>query len=267
MSRRRLWHVVAFIVLLAGPAQAGPEAADRVRALFEQAFNAADWSRLVTLFTPNAHLFDSGQDELIVGTHALRAYFSRLPRGLKIKMSEHAATQLEPTVLLSSGYIVATRTNGTENFFKVTMVLHNVDGYWLVAQYHASPSAGQNGAQYARAAPLSYAQAALASPTVRRIARTVDSGAESVIARTTFWNNECNARPVTVTIKQPPANGTASIKEGLNPVVENPRFVTGGACVARQIMGKQIIYRSNPGFHGGDVVVYEVVSDKESEAR
>src|SRR5204863_77643 len=111
-----------------------------------------------------------------------------------------------------------------------------------------------------------YAQAASAAPTLRRIARTVDSGSESVIARSTFWNSECNARPATVRIVQPPANGTVSVREGLNPVVENPQFGTAGRCVGKQVMGKQIMYRSKPGFRGSDVVVYEVRSDKGQKA-
>lgn len=107
-----------------------------------------------------------------------------------------------------------------------------------------------------------YAQAAPASPIERKVTRTVDSGSESAIARSTFWNSECNARAVTVTIKQPPANGKVSVREGLNPVVENPQFGTAGRCAGKQVMGKQIVYQSKPGFHGSDVVVYESFSDR-----
>jgi hypothetical protein len=69
-----------------------------------------------------------------------------------------------------------------------------------------------------------------------------------------------------VTIKQPPAHGTASVKEGLNTVRENPRFGTAGKCVGKQVMGKQIVYRSKPSFHGDDAVTYEVRSDKGEQA-
>ena len=58
-------------------------------------------------------------------------------------MSDHAVVQIEPTVLLSSGYMVFTRPNGTEALFKVTMVLHNVNSYWLVAGYQAAPAAAR----------------------------------------------------------------------------------------------------------------------------
>ena len=97
---------------------------------------------------------------------------------------------------------------------------------------------------------------------MRTLARTVDSGSESVISRSSFWSAQCNARPFTLTIKQQPAHGTISIREGLNPVAENPRFGTAGSCAGKQVMGKQILYRSTPGFQGQDAIVYEIVSDK-----
>jgi hypothetical protein len=92
-------------------------------------------------------------------------------------------------------------------------------------------------------------------------ARTVDSGADLVLSRPTFWNSACNARGVTVTVTQPPANGTVSVTEGLNTANANPKFGTPGRCGGMQIMGKQVVYRSRPGFHGTDVVVYEYISD------
>jgi|HubBroStandDraft_4_1064222.scaffolds.fasta_scaffold970105_1 hypothetical protein len=95
----------------------------------------------------------------------------------------------------------------------------------------------------------------------RKVARTVDSGADLVLSRPTFWNSACNARGVTVTVTQPPANGTVSVTEGLNTANVNPKFGTAGRCGGMQIMGKQVVYRSRPGFRGTDVVVYEYVSD------
>jgi hypothetical protein len=100
----------------------------------------------------------------------------------------------------------------------------------------------------------------------RMMTSSVDSDAESVIARSTFWTGECTARHGTVTIKQSPAHGTVSVNEGLNTVRENPRFGAAGKCVGKQIMGKQIVYRSKPGFHGDDTVTYEILSDKGERA-
>jgi hypothetical protein len=95
----------------------------------------------------------------------------------------------------------------------------------------------------------------------RKVARAVDSGADLVLSRPTFWDSACNARGVTVTVTQPPANGTVSVTEGLNTANANPKFGTPGRCGGMQIMGKQVVYRSRLGFHGTDVVVYEYISD------
>jgi hypothetical protein len=93
------------------------------------------------------------------------------------------------------------------------------------------------------------------------VRRTVDSGLELVLSRPTFWNSACNARGVTVTVTEPPANGTVSVTEGLNTAPGNPKFGTAGRCGGMQIVGKQVVYRSRLGFHGSDVVVYEYISD------
>jgi hypothetical protein len=90
---------------------------------------------------------------------------------------------------------------------------------------------------------------------------TVDSGADLVLSRPTFWNSACQARGVTVTVTQPPANGTVTVMDGLNTANPHPRFGTPGRCGGTQIMGKRVIYRSTPGFHGSDYVVYHYVSD------
>lgn len=108
-------------------------------------------------------------------------------------------------------------------------------------------------------AALSAVQAEM-SGAPREVSRTVSSGVESQIASATFWTSDCASRSVTVTIKKGPSNGTVSVRDGLNRVTENPRFGTAGRCVGQQIMGKQIVYRSKPGFRGADVIVYETVS-------
>ncbi len=106
----------------------------------------------------------------------------------------------------------------------------------------------------------------LAPTSLGTVRRTVDSGLELVLSRPTFWNSACNARGVTVTVTQPPANGTVSVTEGLNTAPGNPKFGTAGRCGGMQIMGKQVVYRSRPGFHGTDVVVYEYISDRGERA-
>jgi hypothetical protein len=104
-------------------------------------------------------------------------------------------------------------------------------------------------------------------PSFRTVLRTVDSGVDVVLSRLTFWNNACKARDVTVTVTRPPANGTISITEGLNTANVNPKFGTAGHCGGIQIMGKQIAYRSRPGFRGNDALVYEFISDRGERSR
>ncbi len=105
-------------------------------------------------------------------------------------------------------------------------------------------------------------------PTSRgTVRRTVDSGLEVVLSRPTFWNSACNARGVTVTVTQPPANGTVLVTQRLNTANPHPKFSTPGRCGGTQIMGKQVAYRSTPGFHGSDVVVYEYISDRGERAK
>ena len=84
----------------------------------------------------------------------------------------------------------------------------------------------------------------LAPTSPGTVRRTVDSGAELVLSRPTFWNGACAARGVKVTVTQPPAHGTVSVTEGLNTANRNPKFGTAGRCGGMQIMGKQIVYRS-----------------------
>jgi len=102
--------------------------------------------------------------------------------------------------------------------------------------------------------------ATAAEPVV--LTRSVESGAETVVARSTFWNSDCSPVSVKVTITKPPSRGTATVREGANPVSANPRFGTSGQCVGKEVMGKQVVYRSPVGYKGEDVINYESVSAK-----
>jgi hypothetical protein len=97
-------------------------------------------------------------------------------------------------------------------------------------------------------------------PVPDPIWRTVDSGADLVLSRPTFWNSACHPLGVTVTVTEPPANGTVTVTEGPNIANPHPRFGTAGRCGGTLIMGKQVIYRSKPGFHGTDYLVYHYLS-------
>ena len=101
----------------------------------------------------------------------------------------------------------------------------------------------------------------LAPTSPGTVRRTVDSGADLSFSRPAFWNSACAARGVTVTVTQPPAHGTVTVTEALNTANPHPKFGRAGRCGGMQIMGKQVVYRSTPGFHGSDVVVYHYISD------
>jgi hypothetical protein len=95
---------------------------------------------------------------------------------------------------------------------------------------------------------------------------TVDSGADLRLSSPTFWDSGCNPLGVTVTVTQPPAHGTVTVVAGLNTANPHPRFGTAGRCGGTLIMGKRVVYRSQPGFHGTDYVVYHYVSERGNKA-
>jgi hypothetical protein len=90
---------------------------------------------------------------------------------------------------------------------------------------------------------------------------TVDSDADLLLSSPTFWDSACQPLGVTVTVTQPPAHGAVSVVAGLNRANPHPRFGTAGRCGGALIMGKRVVYRSEPGFHGADYVVYHYVSE------
>ena len=110
-------------------------------------------------------------------------------------------------------------------------------------------------------APLRVAGTAFANePVPDPVRLTVDSGADVRLSSPTFWDSACHPLGVTVTVTQPPAHGTVSVVAGLNRANPHPRFGTAGRCGGTLIMGKRVVYRSEPGFHGTDYVVYHYVS-------
>ena len=95
---------------------------------------------------------------------------------------------------------------------------------------------------------------------------TVDSGADLRLSSPTFWDSGCNPLGVTVTVTQPPVHGTITVAAGLNTANPHPRFGTPGRCGGMPIMGRRVVYRSQPGFHGSDYVVYHYVSERGNKA-
>jgi hypothetical protein len=136
--------IVTFVLLIGllgiGPATAGPEEeANAVRRNFEQAFNSKNWDGMVKLFNNPTQYWGAGKNELIVSPDDLRAYFSGLPRDLKIELGEQSVFQVTPTTVLSAGFAVLTSNNQAKPVvLRQTIVMVNVDGRWLIVQFHAS---------------------------------------------------------------------------------------------------------------------------------
>jgi|SRR5580700_6718854 hypothetical protein len=93
-----------------------------------------------------------------------------------------------------------------------------------------------------------------------KLTSTVTSGVQSVVAYSRLWDQDCHPLPVYVAITNAPTNGVASVKAGLSTLPEStPRSGSTGKCAGAIMIGRQVMYRSNPGFHGLDTVSYEEI--------
>jgi hypothetical protein len=92
------------------------------------------------------------------------------------------------------------------------------------------------------------------------LTRSAKSGLESLIAEERSWDQNCNARPITVIITKNPANGTISVVPGQKSIIppSTPASGSTGACAGKEVTGNEIWYKSNAGFHGTDSVSYNV---------
>jgi hypothetical protein len=90
------------------------------------------------------------------------------------------------------------------------------------------------------------------------VGSVVASGVESQIGRAWARDQNCNALPASITITRPPTNGKISVVSGTVPAARR-RVGTNSRCPEnQQIVGKKIMYQSNPGFHGTDTVTVNV---------
>jgi uncharacterized protein (TIGR02246 family) len=120
------------------PAKAGPnEDVAAIRTQWEQVYNSGDADKFVALYTKDAMLFGSTA-QLFTGPDGVRAYFAKLPPGIKAKMGEQTAIAVGPNLLLSSGFADFTLKDGTVLPFRLTLAIVKVDGQWLIAQHHGS---------------------------------------------------------------------------------------------------------------------------------
>jgi hypothetical protein len=90
------------------------------------------------------------------------------------------------------------------------------------------------------------------------LTRQAKSGIDSALATSGRWDRDCNALTSSVTITGKPSNGTAWVVEAKYPVpARTPASGDTGKCAGKIVTGNKIMYRSNPGFHGTDLVTYD----------
>src|ERR1700722_18895621 len=90
-----------------------------------------------------------------------------------------------------------------------------------------------------------------------KLTRTVKSGVETRLAFSGRWDNQtCKALPATVTISRQPSNGKAFIVPGVQTLPPSTPGSGPNSCAGAKVDSNQIMYRSNDGFHGTDVVGY-----------
>ena len=135
--------IIGTITLLLGlfavlPTHAAPvDDCLTVRSNQVQAFNDRNWDKLVSTYTTDVHFFGSAANEIIIGADALRSFYLARPTDVKLRLGEHSAVQVASNVVICSGYQVLIVGN-RESVLRVTFVLVNNNGNWLVAQTHAS---------------------------------------------------------------------------------------------------------------------------------
>ena len=90
------------------------------------------------LYTRDATIFGSTA-QLFSGSEGVRAYFSKLPPGIKAKMGNQQAIAVGLNILLSFGFANFTLKDDTVIPHRLKLALAKVDNQWLIAQHHGSP--------------------------------------------------------------------------------------------------------------------------------
>ena len=120
--------LIVMALLSSQAAKAGPnEDAAAIRTQWEQVYNSGDADKFVALYTKDAMLFGSTA-QLFTGAEGVRAYFAKLPPGIKTKMGEQNTIAVGPNLLLSSGFADFTLKDGTVLPFRLTLAIVKVDG-------------------------------------------------------------------------------------------------------------------------------------------
>jgi TIR domain-containing protein len=111
-----------------------------------------------------------------------------------------------------------------------------------------------------KAGPATFTTAVLlADAAVKdiQLTRSAVSGVASGIAFAGRWDRNCQALPSSVTIVRPPANGAVAVIRADEIIpASTPASGDTGLCSGKTVPANEIMYRSNPGFHGTDTVAY-----------
>ena len=87
------------------------------------------------------------------------------------------------------------------------------------------------------------------------LSKAVRSGASTRLGFERAWDHACAAVASHVSITQQPEHGTVSIVRTSSLIpASTPRSGSIGPCAGRSVVGSEIVYRSQPGFHGQDRV-------------
>jgi hypothetical protein len=110
-----------------------------------------------------------------------------------------------------------------------------------------------------RADDMSAVRATLQRNGYTSLDRSVQSGQKSAILRTASLNGDCSPRgDMILHVNQQPKHGLielVSVDDFTNFPKNDPRV----ACNTRKVRSWVVYYTSEPGYAGGDVVVFEVV--------
>ncbi len=91
------------------------------------------------------------------------------------------------------------------------------------------------------------------------LTKAVRSGASARLGYERAWDRSCAAVAAQVSLTQQAEHGTVSITSASSTIpASTPRSGSTGPCAGRQVVGNEIVYRSEPGFHGQDHVSWSV---------
>ncbi len=98
------------------------------------------------------------------------------------------------------------------------------------------------------------------------LTRPAVSGVDDIIAYERAFDRTCRARGASVTFTRQPAHGKISILQGVSIIpTSTPRFGSTGKCAGQSIVGHEIHYMSDSGYHGVDHVSWTVIYDNGAE--